>query len=302
MQSSTDPSLLEEEDEVLHEFDVHFAANLTGQLHLLQHPVRTRRYGRGLEPIEAHFKPNARRLQFTLPINTARPSYDEDRGRELAKAEEAHRKRQQSTSNTSTPLLKHQQAKEQDTSNALLDRVSIGSTTMPLLTNYMVGVLGNDGLHLTPVVAAHQLRPTLHHLDAFDEQNKRSSKMAGNGADDDDDMDDDTEKDAAKARLAASKAVQIKVKSTQEMEQAKQERNASQIYWQQKIDEETWIPYKYANVESDIAYDTFGRLFSTLSMETPLECTTSSGEYLDQLLAEPLPDEDPAAARLPIRP
>jgi hypothetical protein len=143
MQSNTDPSLLDEDDEILCEFNVHFAASLAGQLHLLQHPVRTRRYGRGLEPIEAQFKPNARRLQFSLPINTARPSYDEDRGRELAKAEEARRKRQQPTNNTAAPLLKHQQSKEQDTSNALLDRVSIGSTTMPLLTNYMVGVLGN---------------------------------------------------------------------------------------------------------------------------------------------------------------
>ncbi|KAI9591385.1 DNA-directed RNA polymerase III subunit Rpc5 [Syncephalis fuscata] len=282
-----------DDDEVLCEFDVHLATSLAGRLHLLQHPVRTRRYGRGLEPIEAQFKPENCRLQFALPINMAQPAYDEDRGRELAKAEEEHRKREQAA-NAPAPLLKTNVIKERDSKDTLLDRVIVGSTPMPLLTNYMAGVLRSDGLHLTPVTAAHQLRPTLQHLDMLDEQVKRPGKMADDGMDDNDDDDDGNDnKEATKARLAASKAVQIKVKSNQDMEQAKQERNASQAYWQQKIDEEPWIHYKYANVETDIAYDTFGELFSSGSTETPLTCTTVPSEYLDQLLAEPWPMKIP---------
>ncbi|RKP05395.1 hypothetical protein THASP1DRAFT_19859 [Thamnocephalis sphaerospora] len=138
-------------DEVLCEFDVHFASGLAGQLHLLQHPVRLRRYGRGIEPTEAQYRPQANRLQFELPVNTSQQAYDADRGRELARAVgESQRSKKDENSATTARARRHGanggatgMDLDESQSDPIMERVAIGSVPMPMMTNYMVGVLRN---------------------------------------------------------------------------------------------------------------------------------------------------------------
>jgi DNA-directed RNA polymerase-3 subunit RPC5 len=235
----------EEEDEVLQEFDVYLAGGLADQLHLLQHPVRLRRYGRNLEPKEVYYKEKYNRLQFELPINTSSQAYDADRGRELARA--MGLKRDPIQSRSFSMMLDETQ------SDPIMERVMISSLPMPMMTNYMVGVLRQDGLHLTPIKAAHQLRPSFQHLDQLDEYEKRNHRKY--------EEEDKTEDEKQQAQLGQAKTVQVKVKSIEEMEKVRQERNTSQVYLQQKVNEEPWVKLSYDNVEvSDLLLSFFSIL------------------------------------------
>lgn len=110
------------------------------------------------------------------------------------------------------------------------------SSNVPALTNYAVGVVRQGQLHLTPVTAVLQMRPSLAHID--------------DAVDDDDDDDDDVDMAAASRAAAAQeykdagestelKEVQFQFKKKQS-ERALSAIQSSYAFKKQQINAEQW--------------------------------------------------------------
>jgi len=63
--------------------------------------------------------------------------------------------------------------------NLRADRRALVSTETPTREGYCVGAMRDGALHLTPVDAAFQMRPSLAHLDAADDRRKREDGLLG---------------------------------------------------------------------------------------------------------------------------
>ena len=63
--------------------------------------------------------------------------------------------------------------------NLRADRRALVSTETPTREGYCVGAMRDGALHLTPVDAAFQMRPSLAHLDAADDRRKREDVLLG---------------------------------------------------------------------------------------------------------------------------
>lgn len=100
------------------------------------------------------------------------------------------------------------------------------SSSVPALTNYVVGVFRQGQLHLTPVTSVLQMRPSLAHIDdAVDEE-------------EDDDMDVTMEQEQKEA-AAEVKEVQFQFKKKQS-ERAISAIQSSYAFKKQQINAEQW--------------------------------------------------------------
>ncbi|XP_057773124.1 uncharacterized protein LOC130992489 [Salvia miltiorrhiza] len=213
-----------DEDEVVREIDVYFAPSVDPEtrLYLFQYPLRPlwRPYELDDRCEEVRVKPTSAEVEVDLAIDVDSKNYDAD----------------------ADPRLK-------------MKKQTLAPSWKPPQTNgYTVGVLNGNKLHLNPIHAAVQLRPSMSHLD-------------------------ETE---SKKKTGVSKNVEDAVKS-----EVQQEAKPSGMSKKQKAPEQTkdsvesWIPLKYHSVRSGI---TAGYLQKLIAREgSQISFSMSSDDYLNSL-------------------
>ena len=76
------------------------------------------------------------------------------------------------------PLDHHERNFDTDSAqNLRIERRVLTSTETPVQEGYCVAVMRDGALHLTPVNAVYQMRPSLSHLDAADERKREAEKV-----------------------------------------------------------------------------------------------------------------------------
>ncbi|CAG8542128.1 3360_t:CDS:2 [Paraglomus brasilianum] len=273
--STTDP-------DVLQEIPIYFSRQLANKLSLLQYPVRPRAhpYTASHVPLEARLKPKSQVLELDIPLQPNANWYNRDRGRELALG------------------LNDKEAKtiydkddwdfdDDDTSREhenLMHKQTLTATIIPAQANYMIGVMHNGQLHLTPVSTAYQLRPGLKYLDRIDEKQKVANKKAteeenalkdknsGKSVEDD----NVAEGSSSSARAKGNKAIQVSVKSTDPDTQGPRKNTFSLV--NRLADSERWVKLKYYDVDTDEAAEVYDKLIAEKLDE--LRPITTKNDYV----------------------
>ncbi|KAJ0407137.1 hypothetical protein ATCC90586_005701 [Pythium insidiosum] len=228
---STSTSAAADEDPVVCEIPVHLAENLRRNLYMVQFPLRPAYRPMPTAPRAARLKPEHRILQLDYDVDQKSEHYDAD-------AED---------------YLKQKYLRLQ-------------SAAVPPLSNYAVGVFRQGQLHLTPVSAVVQMRPSLAHIDDAIEDAVE-------------DLDVDMEQEQKSAESAV-KEVQFQFKK-KPSERAITAIQNSYAYKKQQINAETWRELKVHDRESATTESEFENLFS--EREEDVISTMSADEYLKAL-------------------
>ncbi|GAB5588437.1 hypothetical protein Unana1_03337 [Umbelopsis nana] len=162
----------EEEDELLQEIPVYLSTKLAQNLYLFQYPLRQLPYAPGTGPAAARIKPKSKLIEVDIPIDTRAPTYDKERGDDFASGVTGEKFK------TVFDQDDEDDYSGRPTKRSLLDKHTLGSTLIPSKTKYLVGVMKDNELHVTPLTNTVQLRPTLSYIDKSDEKEKASAKRA----------------------------------------------------------------------------------------------------------------------------
>ncbi|KAM3584543.1 hypothetical protein VKS41_003352 [Umbelopsis sp. WA50703] len=169
--TSNSVNVTEEEDELVQEIPVYLSTKLAQNLYLFQYPLRQLPFTPETGPCAARIKPKSNMLEVDIPLDTRAPTYDKARGDDLAAAVSGEKFKtiydQDESDYSGRPQTR-----------TLLDKQTLGSTLIPSKTKYLVGVLRDKELHVTPLTNTVQLRPTLSYIDKSDEKEKASMKRA----------------------------------------------------------------------------------------------------------------------------
>ena len=148
----------EDADPVVRELDVFLSHSLANALYLLQFPLQNKHSANASEMLhtatECRMKPHRNLLEVDLALDTECSNFDPD-------------------SRLSAPTR------------------TMKSSMVPAKANYTVGALRGNELHLTPLHAALQMRPSFQLVDELDAKDKEASGQA---------------KEDPRARAAAKKA------------------------------------------------------------------------------------------------
>jgi DNA-directed RNA polymerase III subunit RPC5 len=191
------------DDPVIRELDVYVSQDLLNHLYLLQYPMRPME--RPLEtPVAAKIKPQNHKLEIKHSIVQSGKNYD-----------------------TNVPQL------------LLLKEQTHGGTRVAPVTNYAIGIVRENELHLTPVHAIMQMRPMFKHVN---EAARRETE----------DMDDGTQAEDA------PKEVMFKKK---ESERATEARQRSYAHKKSQEEAEQWVELAVKDPESDTAKQEFEQMY-----------------------------------------
>uniref|UniRef100_A0AAV1ULX9 DNA-directed RNA polymerase III subunit RPC5 n=1 Tax=Peronospora matthiolae TaxID=2874970 RepID=A0AAV1ULX9_9STRA len=219
----------ESDDPVVREIPVHLADELRHHLYMVQFPLRPTYRPMPEPPKAARMKPQNRMMQLDFPVDLRSEHFDQD-------AED---------------YLKQKHLRMQ-------------SSSVPTLTNYVVGVLRQGQLHLTPLTAVMQMRPSLAHIDdAVDSEEE--------------DMETEEKVQPPPEEL---KEVQFQFKKKQS-ERAISAIQNSYAYKKQQIEAENWIELQVQDKSSAGAGNEFENLFS--EREEEVVSTMTSDEYIQAM-------------------
>eukprot|EP00039_Didymoeca_costata_P010944 m.149504 g.149504 ORF g.149504 m.149504 type:complete len:632 (-) comp15014_c0_seq2:2304-4199(-) len=210
---------VDEEDPVVQEHNVYLSQELADRLYLLQYPLRPRKrpYGNTKTKPQVRVKPEQDKLEMKFELNTNSNTYDREKGKEIA--EEAGQ-----TGPSSTVHMRE--------NSTLMDAHVLRSTKVPMRTHYVTGIWKDDGLHLTPLKAILQLRPSFDHLNDIDKKKQ------------------DKGKDALQASEGTEEKPVNLIFKRIENEKTQAARKRSHNYMQQQSDAEAWINVEYHSKDS----------------------------------------------------
>ncbi|KAI8065541.1 Sin-like protein conserved region-domain-containing protein [Gongronella butleri] len=241
----------DESDPVVAELPVYLSNSLSKFLYLLQYPMRQIPFQPRQGPVAARIKPNAKMVQLDLPLDTRSAQYNPERGEEFAMGthdkamKTAYDRRMEEVENERQGF--HSAPKKDE---ELLDKITLTSTRVPTQTNYLVGVIHEGDLHVTPLNTMIQMRPGFNYLDKIDDKvkavNRRIQEVSMKQGD----------AHNATRRNLYSMAV----------------RNA---------DEETWENVTYYDEHSPEAEAAYQGLYC--ASQAHLKSTTTPAAFLDQL-------------------
>lgn len=196
--------------------------------------------------ISGQYKPHSQHLSLSVPIERLPDRYDDDRGKQFGAgvldqqergeardaAEGKSNKKRKKTKGEEQAEQEERARREEMRDNRRLDKISYSSTTVPDVTNYLVGIVKHgqssisvvssrrsasdfdpltttDALHLSPLTQTYQLRPSLTYLDhllTLERRRKREQRHP----------DSDSEGDISDTEIKKeeAKAVQVSVKQS----------------------------------------------------------------------------------------
>ncbi|TYI57081.1 hypothetical protein E1A91_D11G254700v1 [Gossypium mustelinum] len=231
----------EEEDMVVREIDVFFTPSIDAdaQLYVLQYPLRPcwRPYELDERCKEVRVKPDCGEVEIDMSVDVDSNNYDSESANKLK-----------------------------------MTKQTLSSSWLPPRpSGYAVGVLMGDKLHLNPIHAVVQLRPSLAHLKSGVSKRK------------------DT--------LAAEAEVTVKVEPNDGKAagpSAKQNQKVQSSTEQKAEDKECWVPLKYHSSKSDFSAQYLQKMMAEQS--SPIEFTLNPYDYVDSLC--PLRSNNNKAQRL----
>jgi DNA-directed RNA polymerase-3 subunit RPC5 len=206
---------------------VYYSTSLpsTSSLQIFQYPTYPRdaplpipesARSRGLREA-IRYRPKAQRVEVELPLDLRPAIYNMDKGLEMAKGANAGGVIGQGSSSKAKREVKKEYGTEEGSSQQRsgaakrLEKTRLESGLIPHQTQYMVGVIRDKALHLTPVDSILQLRPSMHYLDALDaiaQQEKRRAQAEPGEETDDGSTAEDVGKGSAKAKEKEKKKAQ----------------------------------------------------------------------------------------------
>ncbi|XWS42031.1 hypothetical protein CRYUN_Cryun17cG0133800 [Craigia yunnanensis] len=219
----------DEEDMVVREIDVFFTPSIDAntQLYVLQYPLRPcwRPYELDERCEEVRVKHASREVEIDMSVDVDSNNYDSECASKLK-----------------------------------MTKQTLSSSWLPpRMTGYAVGVLTGDKLHLNPIHAVVQLRPSLEHL-------KPSVSKR-------------------KSTVAADAEVTVKVEEPNDRKavgpSTKQNKRIQSSTEQKADDKECWVPLKYHSSKSDFSAQYLQRMMSEESC--PIQFTMSPYDYVDSL-------------------
>ncbi|CDU26313.1 related to RPC37-RNA polymerase III subunit C37 [Sporisorium scitamineum] len=325
--SATD---LPPDSELVASLPVYLSKSLLGDssLHVFQYPIYPRdrplpvpysAAARGLK-VSSRWRPRANRVEVELPLDVREEVYNADRGVEFgagaevlaqkqARADAAHGGSSSSEAAASSSRTRVKQEKEEAQANRgpkKLEKIKLESSQVPNATEYMVGVIRDQALHLTRLESIVQLRPSMNYLDALDEAREAEKRrdraaMAGELGSDEEDEDELIETEAPGEGSSRSKSAKKDVKkpTAQTLSVAlRTDPNAKKaggmgmggggsgseardllMAAQREADAERWIDLEWRDERSHEAQHIFdAQLFA--GSKTPLTCKTKPRDYL----------------------
>lgn len=255
-----------------------------------------------------------------MPLDVREEVYNADRGVEFGAGAEVLAQKQAradaahggaSPSETTAPSSRtrvKQEKEEAQTSRGpkKLEKIKLESSQVPNATEYMVGVIREQALHLTRLESIVQLRPSMNYLDALDEAREAEKRrdraaMAGELGSDEEDEEELIEMEApGEGSSRSSKAARKDVKkpTAQTLSVAlRTDPNAKKggggmsmgggsseardllMAAQREADAERWIDLEWRDENSHEVQQIFdAQLFA--GSKTPLTCKTKPRDYL----------------------
>ncbi|EEP75501.1 sulfite reductase beta subunit [Uncinocarpus reesii 1704] len=140
---------------------------------------------------------------------------------------------------------------------------------------YMLGAFKENELHLAPLSAIVQVRPQLHHLDAFDEVAIKSKASAKGKK--------DLEDEGGPRSAPEARAIDVKVKSA-EAEQTGGQRNNELL---KRMQDEKWEKYTWIDENDEESWDKYEEYMFNRTIEEPpqLESAIEPDDYIDGMSA-----------------
>ncbi|KAL8291732.1 hypothetical protein RQP46_001990 [Phenoliferia psychrophenolica] len=303
-----------DDDPIVKRIPIFYTPHFLSSLTLLQYPDRPPRPNTqhpllppslrpGADPapeptrsrITARYKPKSQHLQVEVPLEREPERWSEfeaakfgkglpDKEREKDNKKGRGRKGKKDDEAEQEERLRQQEEKDAKR----LDRMMFSSLTVPDVTNYLVGVVKDDALHLTPVTQTFQLRPNLEYLDQI-VTNERRAKRDSQRKDDDD---SDGEVSDAELKVEAAKAVQVSVKQSADLSGGgafgpggggggggNGRAGASLFDPLRAMEGESWIDLEHYHAETPQSTIAFDHMFAQDT--TPLSSKTKPKEYLN---------------------
>lgn len=319
------------DSELVASLPVYLSKSLLGDasLHVFQYPIYPRdrplpvpysAAARGLR-VSSRWRPRANRVEVELPLDVREEVYNTERGVEFgagaeviaqkqARADAAHggtSSNEASSSSSGRSRVKKEKEEEAQASRGpkKLEKVKLESIQVPNATEYMVGVIRDQALHLTRLESIVQLRPSMNYLDAIDEAREAEKRrdraaLAGEVGSDEEDEEELIEMEApgegssrSKSKKDAKKpaAQTLSVALRTDPNAAKKgggmgmgggsnsEARDQLMAAQREADAERWIDLEWRDERSLEAQQIFdAQLFA--GSKAPLTCKTKPREYL----------------------
>ncbi|KAL6745748.1 Sin-like protein conserved region-domain-containing protein [Haematococcus lacustris] len=219
----------EEEDAVVRELDVYVCNDGVGaQLCMLAHPLRPPWRPYDYERVDVvKMKPNARRMEVEVPLDTRSPNYHAEDDR-LADG---------------TPVANNYKR---------IDKLTLKSSCIESKTSLAIGTIQDGKLLLSPLDMILQLRPVLNNLAVGKKGRDASAAAAG---------EDDEEEAAAAEQKPSMKAVELQVQK-RETERQQQQRLNSYAHISKQEEDEAWKTLKLHMPDSRPAEKVWGALMT----------------------------------------
>ncbi|KAJ3283326.1 DNA-directed RNA polymerase III subunit RPC5 [Borealophlyctis nickersoniae] len=245
-------------DEVLREIDVYVSQQLADSLYVFQYPTRPHAFNEEHHPVLARMKPKAQSFQLEIPLHTGGPHYNKDAGERLGHGLD------------DKPILTAYDMDQygQRGNATLLDKQTLASSLLPANANYMIGILQDEQLHLTPVAATLQMRPSLHYIDKIKEKEKAASNKIAY----------EERREANADEEDEGKVLQVTVRSAEDKEGAKK---AAQAELLRQMEEEPWVNMEIFDAKSGESREMLEKMFTMESDR--VEYLSNRTSYLDDI-------------------
>ncbi|KAJ4486309.1 DNA-directed RNA polymerase III subunit Rpc5 [Lentinula aciculospora] len=255
------------EDEIINRIPIRLSNRLSLQIHqfpLLSRPLQAPPSAEASgKRITARIKPQSHVLEIHVPADTRLEVYNSERSHEFGKGrlDDDREKNQE------------RKGKGREEEEPRLAEIRLRSEEIPQRNVQMLGIVHDNELHLHPINATHQFRPTLTYLDIL----SRKSKRRG-GDDSDSDSDDGPppdpdepapaivpKKKEKKAAAAEAKEVQVSARRTDD-----KAGNLSQLSNARKEmlaiiraeQDESWQNLEYCGMKTEEAGHSLDQFFS----------------------------------------
>ncbi|ORY73406.1 DNA-directed RNA polymerase III subunit Rpc5 [Leucosporidium creatinivorum] len=312
--SDSSSSSEDELDPIVKRLPVYYTPHYLSSLTLLQYPDRPPRpdtrhpllpptlrpdHDPAPDPtrskLAAKYKPHTQHLELQIPIERAAERYNEEQAKLFAQGvleeegagDEGTGKKRKKSKQQVHEEAEERARKEEEKERRRLDHITYSASSVPDVTNYLVGIVKDDALHLSPITQTYQLRPSLTYLDnliTLERRRKRDQK-------DQDDDDDEGDLSDAEIKKEEAKAVQVSVKQSAEGAAAALKpgagglsngRAGASLFAPLRAEEgEAWIPLTHYHADTPQAEVALERMFvSDDGASVRLASTTKPSEYL----------------------
>uniref|UniRef100_A0A7S2ZL16 Uncharacterized protein n=1 Tax=Rhodosorus marinus TaxID=101924 RepID=A0A7S2ZL16_9RHOD len=238
--------LLEEEDEVVAEYDVRLVPS-DGAVYDLQFPLRPRglELGADRKILGGRARPRQRRLELNLELvsESAKGSFDHERLRSFGEYPQ--------------------------------QRMVGAATASGHVANHVATMFNGRSLTLVPIDAMLQLRPDFSYVEDFQDSEAKKGEDMSNRV--------DTDPAEHPGEESGVEAIDVKFRR-RETEKAEQRRKKSHAYLVRKREEEAWVDLEVLTIPHKECEDERSRLFDSVKTENErnVPCVPSS-DYIRML-------------------